>query len=148
MSKVKIKVENRSKYKSPEYQHSSDSGMDVRANIDEEIILQPMERKLIPTGIFVELPEDYEIQVRPRSGLALKRGLTVLNTPGTVDAGYRNEIGVILINLSGEPQTILPGERIAQFVLAHVEKAEIELVESVDTNTDRGTTGYGDSGRV
>lgn len=148
MTKVKIKVENRSKFACPEYQHPSDSGMDVRANIDEDIILQPMERKLIPTGIFVELPEDYEIQVRPRSGLALKCGLTVLNTPGTVDSGYRNEIGVILINLSGEPQTIIPGERIAQFVLAHVEKAEIELIEAVDINTDRGTTGYGDSGRV
>ena len=121
--------------------------MDVRANIEEAVTLQPLERKLIPTGIYVDLPKNTEIQVRPRSGLALKRGITVLNTPGTVDEGYINEIGVILINLSNEPQIIEPGERIAQLVAATVTHMELEEVSEITKQTDRGGSGYGDSGR-
>ena len=142
-----VKIVNKSKYPLPAYAKEGDSGMDVRANIDEAIILQPLERRLIPTGIYVDLPKNTEIQVRPRSGLALKRGLTVLNTPGTVDEGYTNEIGVILINLSNEPQVIEPGERIAQLVAATVTHMELEEVSEITKQTDRGGTGYGDSGR-
>lgn len=142
-----VKIVNKSKFPLPTYAKEGDSGMDVRANIEEAIVLQPLERKLIPTGIYVDLPKNTEIQVRPRSGLALKRGLTVLNTPGTVDEGYTNEIGVILINLSNEPQTIEPGERIAQLVAATVTHMELEEVSEITKQTDRGGTGYGDSGR-
>lgn len=142
-----VKIVNKSKFPLPAYAKEGDSGMDVRANIEEVIVLQPLERKLIPTGIYVDLPKNTEIQVRPRSGLALKRGLTVLNTPGTVDEGYTNEIGVILINLSNEPQTIEPGERIAQLVAATVTHMELEEVSEITKQTDRGGTGYGDSGR-
>lgn len=142
-----VKIVNKSKFPLPAYAKEGDSGMDVRANIEEAIVLQPLERKLIPTGIYVDLPKNTEIQVRPRSGLALKRGLTVLNTPGTVDEGYTNEIGVILINLSNEPQTIEPGERIAQLVAATVTHTELEEVSEITKQTDRGGTGYGDSGR-
>lgn len=142
-----VKIVNKSKFPLPAYAKEGDSGMDVRANIEEAIVLQPLERKLIPTGIYVDLPKNTEIQVRPRSGLALKRGLTVLNTPGTVDEGYTNEIGVILINLSNEPQTIEPGERIAQLVAATVTHMELEEVSEITKQTDRGGTGYGDSGR-
>ena len=142
-----VKIVNKSKFPLPAYAKEGDSGMDVRANIEEAIVLQPLERKLIPTGIYVDLPKSTEIQVRPRSGLALKRGLTVLNTPGTVDEGYTNEIGVILINLSNEPQTIEPGERIAQLVAATVTHMELEEVSEITKQTDRGGTGYGDSGR-
>ena len=142
-----VKIVNKSKYPLPAYAKEGDSGMDVRANIDGAVILQPLERKLIPTGIYVDLPKNTEIQVRPRSGLALKRGLTVLNTPGTVDEGYTNEIGVILINLSNEPQVIEPGERIAQLVAATVTHMELEEVSEITKQTDRGGTGYGDSGR-
>ena len=122
--------------------------MDIRANIDAEIKLHPLERRLIPTGIFVDIPEGHEIQVRPRSGMALTRGLTVLNTPGTIDEGYTNEIGVILINLSSEVQTILPGEKIAQLVMMEVVKANIIEVEEINKETDRGLDGYGSSGRL
>ena len=142
-----VKIVNKSKFPLPAYAKEGDSGMDVRANIEEAIVLQPLERKLIPTGIYVDLPKNTEIQVRPRSGLALKRGLTVLNTPGTVDEGYTNEIGVILINLSNESQTIEPGERIAQLVAATVTHMELEEVSEITKQTDRGGTGYGDSGR-
>ena len=120
MKKANLKIVNKSKNPSPSYAHIGDSGMDIRANIDAEIKLHPLERRLIPTGIYVDIPEGYEIQVRPRSGMALTRGLTVLNTPGTIDEGYTNEIGVILINLSSEVQTILPGEKIAQLVMMEV----------------------------
>ena len=120
--------------------------MDLRCNISEPITLQPMERRLIPTGLFIQLPVGYEAQIRPRSGLALKRGLTVLNTPGTVDSDYRGEVGVILINLSGEPQTVEPGERVCQMVIARHEHAEIEQVEVLD-ETERGAGGFGHSGR-
>lgn len=122
------------------------AGMDIRTSITESVTLQPLERKLLPTGLYMELPEGYEAQVRPRSGMALKRGLTVLNTPGTVDADYRGEIGVILINLSNEAQTIEPGERIAQIVIARHEQPEIEAVESL-SSTERGEGGFGHSGR-
>lgn len=144
---IELKVVNKSKNELPEYAHPEDSGLDIRANLEEAVILQPLERKLIPTGIYVSLPEGYEIQVRPRSGMALKRGLTVLNTPGTVDSNYRGEIGVIIINLSSETQHILPGEKIAQLVIMKVEKADVQLAYSLD-ETDRGEGGYGSTGRI
>lgn len=144
---IKLKVVNKSKNELPEYAHPGDSGLDIRANLEEAVILQPLERKLIPTGIYVSLPEGYEIQVRPRSGMALKRGLTVLNTPGTIDSNFRGEIGIIIINLSSEVQHILPGEKIAQLVVMKVEKADVQLAFSLD-ETDRGANGYGSTGRI
>ena len=120
--------------------------MDLRANIEEPIELQPLERRLIPTGLFMALPDGYEAQVRPRSGLALKHGITVLNTPGTIDADYRGEVGVVLVNLSNTSFTIEPGERIAQMVIAKYEQATLEEVEILD-ETERGAGGYGHSGR-
>ena len=119
--------------------------MDIRCHLAEPVTLQPLERKLLPTGLYIELPIGYEAQIRPRSGLALKRGLTVLNTPGTIDADYRGEIGVILINLSNEPQTIEPGERICQMVIAQHEQPELEQVQ-VLSETQRGAGGFGHSG--
>ena len=119
--------------------------MDLRANIDEPIVLEPMERRLVPTGLHIALPAGFEAQVRPRSGLALKKGITVLNSPGTIDADYRGEIGVLLINLSAEPFTINDGERIAQMVVARHEKADFIEVELLD-ETERGTGGYGHTG--
>jgi dUTP pyrophosphatase len=119
--------------------------MDIRCFIPEPVTLQPFERHLFPTGLFIELPEGYEAQIRPRSGLALKRGLTVLNTPGTIDADYRGEIGIILINLSGEPQTILTGERIAQMVIAPCMQPQLLQVSQIN-QTDRGEGGFGHSG--
>lgn len=142
-----IKVVNKSKYNLPTYAKDLDSGMDVRANIEDPIILKPLERALVPTGLFFELPDNLEIQVRPRSGLAIKEGITVLNTPGTVDAGYRNEVKVILINLSNQEVTIEPGERIAQIVLSKVYRDTLEEVLYVDENTDRGLSGFGKSGK-
>lgn len=143
---IKVKVVNKSSNELPGYAHIGDSGMDVRADILNPITLDPLERYLVPTGLFFEIPEGYEIQVRPRSGLAAKHGVTVLNTPGTVDSGYRGEVKVILVNLSNEPYKIEPGERIAQLVLAKTEKAELEEVLFVE-NTERGGTGFGNSGR-
>ena len=143
----KVKIKNESRFQKPEYAHKTDSGMDIRANLDEPLTLQPGDRYAVPTGIYVELPENYEIQIRPRSGLALKRGLTVLNTPGTIDANFRGELKVILINLDREEQIIEPGERIAQLVFAKVERVELIETEEIDENTDRGATGYGASGR-
>lgn len=119
--------------------------MDIRCFMDAPVVLQPLERKLFPTGLYIELPEGYEAQIRPRSGLSLKRGLTVLNTPGTIDADYRGEIGVILINLSGEPQTIEPGERICQMVIARHEQPEVIEVNEL-SETERGAGGFGHSG--
>ena len=142
-----IKVVNKSKYNLPTYTKDLDSGMDVRANIEDPIILKPLERALVPTGLFFELPDNLEIQVRPRSGLAIKEGITVLNTPGTVDAGYRNEVKVILINLSNQEVTIEPGERIAQIVLSKVYRDTLEEVLYIDENTDRGLSGFGKSGK-
>ena len=141
-----LKIVNKSSNALPKYESEQAAGMDLRCNISEPIRLAPMERRLIPTGLFIQLPEGYEAQIRPRSGLALKRGLTVLNTPGTIDSDYRGEVGVILINLSGEPQTIEPGERICQMVIARHEHAEIECVEVLD-ETERGAGGFGHSGR-
>ena len=140
-----IRYKNKSKFQKPEYSHKTDSGMDIRANIDHIVTLVPGERFIVPTGIYLEIPEDYEIQIRPRSGLALKKGITVLNTPATIDQNYRGEIKVILINLDSNEQTIEPGERIAQLVFAKVERAELIEVDEIDENTDRGTTGFGDS---
>jgi dUTP pyrophosphatase len=123
--------------------------MDLRADLSEPVVLQPLERKLIPTGLFIELPDDCEAQVRPRSGLALKHGITVLNSPGTIDADYRGEIGVILINLSQEPFEIQPGERIAQMVIAQFRQVELVEVASMDelSGTERGAGGFGHSGK-
>jgi len=140
-----INIINKSNNPLPKYESAQAAGMDIRCNIAEDITLQPLERRLIPTGLFIALPEGYEAQIRPRSGLALKRGLTVLNTPGTIDADYRGEIGVILINLSNEPQTITPGERICQMVIAKHEQPQLIEVEVLD-QTDRGAGGFGHSG--
>ena len=140
-----IKIINKSTNPLPRYESEQAAGMDIRCNILEAITLQPLERKLIPTGLFIELPVGYEAQIRPRSGLALKRGLTVLNTPGTIDADYRGEIGVILINLSNEPQTIEPAERICQMVIAKHEQPTLMEVE-VLSSTERGAGGFGHSG--
>lgn len=145
MEKIKIKVINVSGNELPAYTTPTDAGMDLRANISEQVVLQPMERKLIPTGIKIQLPIGYEAQVRPRSGLALKHGITVLNAPGTVDAGYRNEIGALLINLSNETFFIEPNDRIAQLVVAKHETAEWIEVETLD-DSERGEQGFGHSG--
>lgn len=142
---VKVKIINKGHQQLPSYATSQSAGMDLRANIDAVITLKPMERKLIPTGLFMALPEGYEAQVRPRSGLALKHGITVLNSPGTIDADYRGEVGVILINLSQEDFVISDGERIAQMVIARHETADFEQVEVLD-NTERGEGGYGHTG--
>ena len=142
---IKIKVVNKGHQQLPAYATPQSAGMDLRANIDEPITLHPMERRLIPTGLHIALPEGYEAQVRPRSGLALKHGLTVLNAPGTVDADYRGDIGVVLINLSQEDFVINDGERIAQMVIARCEQGELVLVETLD-ETERGEGGYGHTG--
>ncbi|MCR5241398.1 MAG: dUTP diphosphatase [Prevotella sp.] len=142
---IEIKVVNRGRQPLPQYATKQSAGMDLRANIDEPIVLHPMERRLIPTGLFIALPEGYEAQVRPRSGLALKHGLTVLNAPGTIDADYRGEVGVVLINLSQEDFVINAGERIAQMVIARHEQAQFHLVEELD-ETERGAGGYGHTG--
>ena len=142
---VKIKVVNTGCQPLPAYATSQSAGMDLRANIESPITLHPMERTLVPTGIRIELPEGYEAQVRPRSGLALKHGITVLNTPGTIDADYRGELMVLLINFSQEDFVIQEGERIAQMVIAKHEQAEFVEVETLD-ETERGTGGYGHTG--
>ena len=142
---IKIKVVNRGHQQLPAYATPQSAGMDLRANLSEPITLHPMERRLIPTGLHIDLPEGYEAQVRPRSGLALKHGLTVLNTPGTIDADYRGEIGVVLINLSQEDFVINDGERIAQMVIARHEQGDLVVVEELD-QTERGEGGYGHTG--
>ena len=142
---MRVKVINKSKHELPAYATEGSAGMDLRANIDEPIVLRPMERKLIPTGIYIALPMGYEAQVRPRSGLALKHGISVCNSPGTVDCDYRNEIGVILINLGQEDFVVNDGERIAQMVIAKYERAEWEPVDELD-ETERGMGGYGHTG--
>ena len=140
-----IKVINKSKHDLPKYQTELSAGMDLYANIDEPITLKPLERTLVKTGLFISLPKGYEAQVRPRSGLAFKNGITVLNTPGTIDADYRGEIGVILVNLSSQNFTINDGDRIAQMVIAKHETAIWEEVENLD-ETNRGEGGFGSSG--
>ena len=142
---VKIKIVNRGRQQLPTYATELSAGMDLRANIDESITLNPMERRIIPTGLYIALPPGYEAQVRPRSGLAFKHGITVLNSPGTIDADYRGEIGVLLINLSTEPFVITEGERIAQMVIARHEQGQFEVVEQLD-QTERGEGGYGHTG--
>ena len=142
---MKIQVVNRGHQPLPAYATAQSAGMDLRANIEEPIVLHPKERKLIPTGLFIALPPGYEAQVRPRSGLALKKGITVLNSPGTIDADYRGEVGVLLINLSAEDFTINDGERIAQMIIARHEQGQFVEVENLD-ETERGTGGYGHTG--
>ncbi len=144
---MKIQVVNRGHQPLPVYATEQSAGMDLRANLTEPVTLKPMERRLIPTGLHIALPAGYEAQVRPRSGLALKHGLTVLNAPGTIDADYRGEIGVVLINLSQEDFTVNDGERIAQMVIARYEQAEFVEVEELD-ETARGEGGYGHTGVV
>jgi len=142
---IAINVVNKGHHPLPQYATPQSAGMDLRANIDEPIVLHPMERKLIPTGLHIALPEGFEAQVRPRSGLALKYGLTVLNAPGTIDADYRGEIGVVLINLSDKDFVVNDGERIAQLVISRYEQAELQLVKILD-ETERGEGGYGHTG--
>lgn len=143
---MKVKVINRSHHPLPEYATTASAGLDLRANLDSPITLQPLERKLIPTGLYIALPEGCEAQIRPRSGLALKHGISLLNTPGTIDADYRGEIGVILVNISNEPFEVRDGERIAQMVIARYEQVEWEPAESLDA-TERGAGGFGHTGR-
>ena len=142
---MKIEVVNKGHQPLPQYATPQSAGMDLRADITEAVTLKPLERHLFPTGLRISLPEGYEAQVRPRSGLALKHGITVLNTPGTIDADYRGEIGVVLVNVSNEPFTIEPGERIAQMVIAKHEQADFVIVEELD-ETERGEGGYGHTG--
>lgn len=142
---MKIKVVNKGRQPLPAYATEQSAGMDLRANIEEPITLRPMERRLVPTGLYIALPSGYEAQVRPRSGLALKHGITVLNAPGTIDADYRGEVGVLLVNLSAEPFVVNDGERIAQMVIARHETAEFEQVDELDA-TERGAGGYGHTG--
>ena len=142
---IKIKIVNKGNQPLPEYATPQSAGVDLRANIDEPIELKPLNRTLIPTGLHIALPEGYEAQIRPRSGLAIKKGITCLNTPGTIDADYRGEVGVILINLSAETFIVNPGERIAQMIINKFEQAEFELVEELD-ETERGEGGFGHTG--
>lgn len=142
---MKVQIINKSHHALPEYATPQSAGMDLRANLDEPVTLAPLERKLIPTGLYMALPAGYEAQVRPRSGLAIKKGVTVLNSPGTVDADYRGEVCVILINLSSEPFVINDGERIAQMVIAKHEQPELIEVDVLD-DTERGAGGFGHSG--
>lgn len=142
---MKVKVINRSKHSLPQYETSSSAGMDVRANIDAPIVIKPLGRVLVPSGLFLELPEGVECQVRPRSGLAYKKGITVLNSPGTIDADYRGEVGVLLINLSEEDFIIEDGERIAQLVFAKYKQVKFKLVEEL-SETERGAGGFGSTG--
>lgn len=143
---MKIKIINRSKHKLPEYSTEHAAGMDIRANLDEDIVLEPMKRVLVKTGLFVEIPVGFEAQIRPRSGLAIKKGITVLNSPGTIDADYRGEVCIILINLSDEIFVIKDGERICQMVIARHEKAEWTEVDEL-IQTERGEGGFGHTGR-
>ncbi|MBN1462528.1 MAG: dUTP diphosphatase [Paludibacteraceae bacterium] len=143
---MQVKIVNKSKHALPEYATGLSAGMDLRANLNESIVLKPLERKLVPTGLFIQLPEGFEAQIRPRSGLALKKGITVLNTPGTIDADYRGEIGVILINLSNEDFEIADGERICQMVVASHAQVNWQAVEVLD-ETERGAGGFGHTGK-
>lgn len=146
MSKIKVRIINQSNNALPGYATEGAAGMDIRAYIESPVVLQSLERTLVPTGLFIELPEGYEAQVRPRSGLAVRQGITCLNTPGTIDSDYRGEIKVILINLSREPQTIEPGDRIAQMVIQKVEQVEWEAVTTISV-TRRNEGGFGHTGK-
>lgn len=147
MQSKQVKIINTSNNPLPEYATVGSSGMDLRAYIQEPIEMEPMQRVMVPTGLFLELPANTEAQVRPRSGLAIKQGITCLNSPGTVDSDYRGEIKVVLINLSGEVQAIQPGDRIAQMVVQQVEKIEWKQVDKL-SETDRGTGGFGSTGKI
>ncbi len=146
MQKISVNIVNTSSNELPSYATAGSAGMDIRANLGQPVTLQSLERMLIPTGLFMELPEGYEAQVRPRSGLAIKQGITCLNTPGTIDSDYRGEIKVILINLSNEPQTIQHGDRIAQMIISPVEQASLVLVQELNS-TVRGAGGFGHTGK-
>lgn len=143
---MKVQIINKSHHQLPAYATALSAGMDIRANLSEPVEIKPLERKLIPTGLYIALPEGYEAQMRPRSGLALKHGITLLNTPGTIDADYRGEIGVILVNLSSESFVVNDGERICQMVIASYQQVEWEPVE-VLTETERGEGGFGHTGK-
>lgn len=143
---MQISIINKSTNQLPEYATTGSSGMDIRANVENDVILQPLERALIPTGLFLEIPQGYEAQIRPRSGLAIKQGITCLNTPGTIDADYRGEIKVILINLSNQPVTILHGDRIAQMVFMKIEQVQLIPVTIIN-ETLRGDGGFGHTGK-
>jgi dUTP pyrophosphatase len=143
---IEIRIVNKSSNALPEYATSGSSGMDIRASLEEPVYLQPMQRTLIPTGLFIELPADYEVQIRPRSGLAIKQGITCLNTPGTIDADYRGEIKIILINLSEKEQVIHHGDRIAQMVIQQVEKIRWVIAEQLEI-TERNAGGFGHTGK-
>ena len=146
MPAIEVKIINKSSNELPAYATAGSSGMDVRAFLDSPKTMSPLERALIPTGLFIELPQGYEVQVRPRSGLAIKQGITCLNTPGTIDSDYRGEIKIILINLSSEEQVIHPGDRIAQMVIQKVEKIIWDLVEQLEV-TERNAGGFGHTGK-
>ena len=145
MEPVVVKIVNKSAFLHPQYETQGSAGMDIRANIEEACTLQPLERLLIPTGLFIELPLGFEAQIRPRSGLSIKKGLTLVNTPGTIDSDYRGEIKIIMVNLSNEVQRIEPGDRIAQMVIARYEQIVWEASEALST-TDRGAGGFGSTG--
>lgn len=147
MHEVVIKIINTSGNDLPEYATDGSSGMDIRANLQQPVVLQPLERAMIPTGIFLEIPYGYEAQMRPRSGLAHRQGITCLNSPGTIDSDYRGELKVILINLSVQPQSISNGERIAQVVISKVEKASLKVVEAFEISA-RGEGGFGHTGKL
>lgn len=142
---MKINIVNKSRHELPKYETEASAGMDIRANLDEPIVLKPLQRALIPSGLFIELPVGYEAQVRPRSGLAAKHGITVLNTPGTIDADYRGEIKVILVNLSSEPYEVKDGERVAQMIISQHAKADLVVVDELNQTT-RGAGGFGHTG--
>ena len=142
---VQIKVVNKGNQPLPKYQTSQSAGMDLRANIDAPVLLKPLDRKLIPTGLHIALPEGYEAQIRPRSGLVIKNGITIINTPGTIDPDYRGDIGVVLVNISNEDFVVQPGDRIAQMVINKFEQAKFEVVEELD-ETERGEGGFGHTG--
>ena len=146
MSEVRVHIINRSANPLPAYATAGSAGMDLRAELPAPLELKPMERQLVPTGLFIELPRGFEAQVRPRSGLAIQHGITCLNTPGTIDSDYRGEVKVILVNLSTEPHTIQPGDRIAQLVISRVEQAELVPVDILN-DTDRGAGGFGHTGK-
>ena len=143
---MRVKIINQSPYPLPQYETLGSAGMDLRANLTEAITLAPLERTLVPTGLFIELPVGYEAQIRPRSGLAAKQGLTMLNSPGTIDSDYRGELKCIVVNLSNQPQTIAPGERIAQMVVARHERVEWAPVEQL-LDSERGSGGFGSTGK-
>ena len=146
MNTISVNIINQSSNELPAYATEGSAGMDLRANLDQAITLQSLERMLIPTGLFIELPDGYEAQIRPRSGLAIKQGITCLNSPGTIDSDYRGELKVILINLSNEPQVLSHGDRIAQMIISSVDKANLILVQEINT-TQRGEGGFGHTGK-